>query len=199
MRRLIYVPIVHTMADMGSEAEALREEYIKRYGEARWSRSRQVIEEVWDGIRGRLLSMPLDYRKLRIYQDGLPVCGREVEIAREVARRGSKNYALVLELVERGATLEGTEDPALLVEEYHYITSLAQAKSQAEREAAEARYTKESARILKERDRFISRRIDETLKEGETGVLFLGMLHQVDQLLPKDIQVSYLIHRLPFH
>lgn len=199
MRRLIYIPIVHTMADMGSEAEALREEYIKRYGEAGWARSRQVIEEIWGGIRGRLLSMPLDYRKLRIYQDGLPVCGREVEIAREVARKGSKNYALVLELVERGATLEGTEDPALLVEEYHYITGLAQAKSQAEREAAEARYTKESARILKERDRFISRRIDETLKEGETGILFLGMLHRVDQLLPKDIQVSYLIHRLPFH
>lgn len=198
MKRLIYVPIVHTMADMGSEAEALKEEYIKRYGEAGWSRSRQVIEEVWDGIRARLFDMNLDYQKLRIYQDGLPVCGREVEIAREVAGKGSQNYALVLELVERGATLEGTENPALLVEEYHYITSLPQAKSRAEREAAEARYARESARILNERDRFISRRIDETLKEGETGILFLGMLHQVDKLLPKDIQVNYLIHRLPF-
>jgi len=199
MRRLIYIPIVHTMADMGSEAEALKEGYIQRYGEARWSRSRQVIEEIWDGIRARLFDMNLDYQKLRIYQDGLPVCGREVEIAREVAGKGSQNYALVLELVERGATLEGTEDPALLVEEYHSITSLARAKGQAEREAAEAQYAQESARILNERDRFISRRIDETLKEGETGVLFLGMLHQVDKLLPKDIQVNYLIHRLPFH
>ncbi|MBI3989304.1 MAG: hypothetical protein HY347_06770 [candidate division NC10 bacterium] len=199
MRSLLYVPIVHTMADMGSKAEALKDEYIKQYGEVRWSRSRQVIEEIWDGIRARLFAMDLDDHKLRVYQDGLPVCGREVEIAREVARKGSKNYALVLELVERGATLEGTEDPALLVEEYHYIASLARAKSQAEREAAEARYARESARILNERDFFISRRIDETLKEGETGVLFLGMLHQVDQLLPKDIRVNYLIHRLPFH
>jgi len=39
MRRLIYVPIVHTMADMGSEAEALKQESIKRYGRRRWRRS----------------------------------------------------------------------------------------------------------------------------------------------------------------
>ena len=37
-----------------------------------------------------------------------------------------------------------------------------------------------------------------TLKEGETGILFAGMAHQVDKYLPKAIHISYLIFRLPF-
>lgn len=199
MRRLIYVPIVHTMADMGSEAEALKEEYIKRYGTEGWARSRQAIDAIWKGIKERLLSLNLDYHRVRIYQDGLPVSGKELEIAKEVAAKGSKNYALVVELVDRGATLEGTESPNLLIEEYHAIKRITQAKDEAGRKAAEEQYAQESARILRERDVFIARRIDETLKEGEVGLLFIGILHLVDQLLPKDIEVNYLIHRLPFH
>jgi len=35
-------------------------------------------------------------------------------------------------------------------------------------------------------------------EEGETGILFAGMAHQVDKYLPKDIHISYLIFRLPF-
>lgn len=198
MRRLIYVPIVHTMANMGSEAEALEEEYIKRYGAEGWARSRRIIEEVWEGIRGRLLSLSLDYHRVRIYQDGLPVSGKELEIAREVARKGSKNYEIILWLIEQGATLEGTESPILLLEEYHAIKRITQAEDEAERKAAEEKYAQESARILKERNQFIARRIDETLKDGEVGLLFIGILHQVDHLLPKDIEVTYLIHRFPF-
>jgi hypothetical protein len=33
--------------------------------------------------------------------------------------------------------------------------------------------------LLKARDAFIARRIAETLQEGETGVIFLGALHQL--------------------
>ena len=193
MRTLIYVPIVHTMADMGSEAEALMQEAIKRYGRRRWRRSRQAIDAIWEGIKERLLSLNLDYPRVRIYQDGLSVSGRELEIAKEVAGKGSKNYALVVELVERGATLEGTESPDLLLEEYQAIKRITQAKDEAERKAAEAQYAQESARILRERDAFIARRIDETLQEGEVGLLFIGILHRVDQLLPKDIEVNYLL------
>ena len=198
MRRLIYVPIVHTMADMGSEAETLKMEYIERYGEAAWFRSRQIVEGVWEGITERLRALNLDYRKVRIYQDGLPSCGRELEIVRQVAACGSKNYALILDLLERGALVEGTESPDLLLEEYNFIKRITQAKDEAEQEAAREAYARESSRILKQRDEFISRRIDESLQEGEIGLLFLGLMHQVDQMLPKDIEVSYLIHRLPF-
>ena len=52
--------------------------------------------------------------------------------------------------------------------------------------------------LLKKRDEFIAQRIEETLKEGEIGVLFIGLMHRVDEILRADISVSYLIYHLPF-
>lgn len=197
MRRLIYVPIIHTMADMGSKAEALRQESLKRFGAVRWEQSRRLIDEAWEGIRTRLLSLKLPWERVRIYQDGLPASGMELEIAREVAALGSKNYQLVMELVRRGARLMGTESAELLIREHTHIKRIAEAETDAEREEAKRGYAAESAEILKARDAFIARRITETLEEEEIGVLFLGMMHEVDRLLPEEIQVEFLIDRLP--
>ena len=197
MRRLIYVPIVHTTVDMGSKSEALKQEYLRRFGAERWEQSRRVIDEVWEGISAKLLALVLPWERVRIYQDGLPVSGIELEIAREVAAQGSRNYQLVMELVLRGARLMGTESPELLTREYTHIKRIADAKTDAEREEAQRRYAAESAEILKERDTFIAQRIAETLEDGEVGVPLLGMMHEVDRLLPEEIQVEYLIDRLP--
>jgi hypothetical protein len=199
MRRLIYVPIVHTAADMGSQAGALEREYRRRGGRAEWLRTRRLIERLWDAVRERLLALELDYGRVRIYQDGLPVCGLEMEIARDVAAKGSRNYALVGDLLERGATMEGTEDPALLVEEWLGLRRISEARGEAARRRARAAYARDSPRLLQERDAFIARRIDATLKDGEVGILLLGLLHQVDRLLAPDIAVEYLVPRLPPH
>ena len=218
MRRLIYVPIVHTTADMGSQAEALEHEHVRRHGRGEWARTRRLIDEVWEGLRTRLLALDLDYRTMRIYQDGLPVCGRELDIVREVAQGGSRNYALILELLERGAMVEGTESPDLLREEYKRIQSalpkepvlrgrmqtgesdaMAESRKAGPPDQAREESARESERILRQRDEFIGRRIDETLKEGEVGILFIGLMHRVDRFLPGDVEVQYLIHRLPFH
>ncbi len=42
--------------------------------------------------------------------------------------------------------------------------------------------------LLEKRDRYIPDRIDQTLKEGDTGVVFLGALHTLTGL-PPDIEV----------
>jgi hypothetical protein len=228
MRRLIYVPIVHTAADLGTPAEAVKHEHVRRHGRGEWLRTRRLIDEVWEGLRSRLLALGLNYNRVRIYQDSLPVCGRELDIVREVAQRGSRNYALIMELLERGASVEGTESPSLLREEYDRIQSAIstdsvacgrtrrglpaeglavagelspETNSTAPRPPDQAReeYAREGERILRQRDEFISRRIDESLKEEEVGILFIGLLHRVDRFLPPDVEVQYLIHRLPFH
>ena len=85
----------------------------------------------------------------------------------------------------------GTEDPALLIKEYQLI------KNAATRKGAE-KGTDGRSNYLAERDVFIANRIDTTLKDGETGILFLGMLHKVDEKLPSDIVIDYLIYHLPF-
>ena len=57
------------------------------------------------------------------------------------------------------------------------------------RQAAPAKNLQDS--LLKRRDQFIGGRISQTLLSGETGLLFVGMLHSVEPWLDQDIQVLH--------
>ena len=117
----------------------------------------------------------------------MPECGFEQEIVGELAKAGSSNHQLVVSLIDKGATLMGTEDPQLLIQEYqmqqHVKDESYSHQSQIE----------ESIRLLEARDRFIVKRIDETLQPGETGLLFLGALHRLNTLKSTDIRVETLM------
>ncbi len=198
MRQLIYVPVIHSEADMGTVAEPHKKEFTDQFGVCVWNEHIKAVDEMWEGIRKRLSKLDVDRSKVRVYQDGLPLCGREMHIVRDVAAQGSQNHRLVLSLVERGASLEGTEDVQFLLEEYRYIQAIAGEREPTEKRRKAKSLSMKRKLLLRRRDRFIAQRIDETLKEGETGILFAGIAHQVDRYLPKDMNVSYLIFRLPF-
>ena len=198
MRQLIYVPVIHSEADMGTVAGPHKKEFTDQLGVCVWNEHIKAVDEMWEGIRKRLCRLDIDHSKVRIYQDGLPLCGRELDIVHDVAAQGSQNHRLVLSLVKRGASLEGTEDVQLLLEEYGYIQAITNELEPAERREEAKALSMKRKLLLRRRDRFIARRIDETLKEDETGILFAGMAHQIDKYLANDIQVSYLIFRLPF-
>ncbi len=183
---------------MGTVAEPHKKEFTDQFGVCVWNEHIKAVDQMWEGIRKRLGSLHVDHSKVRVYQDGLPVCGREMHIVRDVAAQGSQNHRLVLSLVERGASLEGTEDVQLLLEEYHYIQAITSEPEPAERRRKAKSLSRQRKRLLHQRDRFMAQRIGETLKDGETGILFAGISHRIDKYLPKDISVSYLIFRLPF-
>lgn len=183
---------------MGTVAETHKKEFTDQFGVCVWNDHIKAVDEMWEGIRARFGKMDIDYSKTRVYQDGLPLCGRQLDIVRDVAAQASQNHRLVLSLVERGASLEGTEDVQLLLKEYHYIQAITNELEPTEKQRKAKSLTVKRNRLLRQRDRFIARRIDQTLKEGETGVLFAGMAHRIDKYLPRDISVSYLIFRLPF-
>ena len=44
-------------------------------------------------------------------------------------------------------------------------------------------------RLLRKRDNYIAKRIDETLTQGEVGILFLGAYHNIIPKLAKDIRL----------
>jgi hypothetical protein len=198
LKRLIYVPVIHTEADMGSVAEPLKREYIQRYGPKKWQEHINAIHSMWQGIRQRIFTLGLEYKRTKVYQDGLPVCDKELAIASDLAEAGNENYKIISELLQRGAKLLGTEDPELLLEEYSYIKDVAKIDNLEEKERAIKEYEKKARDLLERRDQYIADRITKTLMEGEVGLLFIGMRHQVDEKLPQEIEVSYLIYRLPF-
>lgn len=132
------------------------------------------------------MALEIDFHKLKVYQDGLPICGRELEIVQELARQGSENHRLLLELAERGAAIMGTEDAQLLVEEYLRLRDGLEGDGEMGDRVSSAEDT------LNRRDLYIAKRIRETLGEGETGLLFIGLLHRVDEKLNQDMEIAYL-------
>jgi RNase P subunit RPR2 len=195
MRRLKYVPIIHTGVEMGSMYGTLKDEYIRRFGTQKWEEHNSIIEDFWQGIRNKVFDLNLDYPNTRLYQDGLPVCGKEMDLVQELVKMGSRNHQILMELIQLGAKLEGTEDPKLLLEEYDYLKK---ASADLNKKQVERRYQRLAKSILQKRDVYIGQRIDKTLREGETGLLFIGITHRVNEKLPKDIEIDYLIYRLPF-
>jgi len=188
-RRLIWIPIVHTQADLGSLGESIRDLYARRYGTARWEERLRSVEELWERIRDEIARLDLDYGRVRLYQDGLPNCGHEAAIVRDLAQAGSQNHQLLAALMARGARIMGTESPELLIGEYELMRGILGAMKCGKAHGLTPQEKELSTSILQRRDRHIAERINATLCEGETGLLFLGMLHSVEGLLPATVQV----------
>ena len=190
MKRVVVIPIIHTAADLGSLADSVRAHYTQKYGAEFWRHRQQFIAARWEDIRGRIASLDLDYGKVRIYQDGLPACGFELQILHELAGAGSPNHQLVLDLVGQGATLIGTEDPQLLIREYQLQQRQMSAAEPDRRQSLPAPH--ELADLLEARDCFIAQRIAATLQDGEVGLLFLGAAHPLAALRSSGIAVETL-------
>ena len=196
MRTLIYIPVIHSQADMGSLAADVRQRFEQAFGAAEWQRRASSVAALWEGLRERVLGLPLDWARTRIYQDGLPVCGRELDIVHDLAAQGSHNHRLLAELVARGATLMGTESGELMLAEYARVRRLLQAAQrgdgEGDGEGAGETLKAEGEVLLRRRDAFVAERIRTTLQEGETGLVFLGLLHRVDDLLGDAFAVCHL-------
>ena len=189
MRKLSYLPIIHMEPDLGSLAADLSRISSRIYGEERWNKHKQTVSDFWDSIANYFDS--LDVAGFKIYQDGLMADGElGLKIIEEGAKRGSKNYEIVLKLIRKGAEMRKTEDPSLLKEEYEYIIKLSQSKSLLERGLAYLQYKMRKTRLTEERDKFIAKTINETLQDGEVAVLFLGAYHNVLPWLSQDIPVK---------
>ena len=203
-RLLYHVPIIHTEADLGGLAGAVRA--ASGHDPHARARAAAAVDDLWRRIERWAETLGPALHGVRLYQDGLPVCGKEAQIVEDLATRGSVNHRLLRRLAARGATIMGTEDPRLLVREYELLraalgvaTGAASGAGQSpgasdparERTSdTDARRDAASRELLAERDRFIARRIDETLRPGERGVLFIGALHRAREFLPADIRVE---------
>ena len=193
VRRLIYVPIIHQEVDLGSLSDELQKAYIAQYGLKKWRQHLRAVDALWQQTRERIFSLGLDFSKVKLYQDGLPAAGDPQQIIGTAADRGSQNYQLLLDLLAAGGQVVGTENPDLLLEEYHQLKNGLGRKPgvRSQRLASNHR-----DRLMTDRDIYIARRIDETLQEGEVGILFIGAMHQVYERLPQHIEVTYLLPEL---
>src|ERR1039458_7670281 len=175
-RELGYIAIIHTAADMGTLAASIRGKKLSLVGRQGLARNVAAVEKMWDKIERVASRLPPTPGTVRVYQDGLPICQHEQEIVSELAESGSRNHRLLLQLQSRGARVMGTESPELLVEEYQ-LAKASLASGVTAEDASRQRQLRDT--VLEKRDRFIADRINVTLGDGETGILFIGMLHSI--------------------
>jgi hypothetical protein len=189
MRKLYLIPIIHMSADLGTLAPAMDKRGVVELGEDFWLRHKRTVTHFWDSIAEFLDS--LEVEGFKIYQDGLIANGEMgMRIVEEGVKEGSKNYGIISGLLKRGASLVRTEDLSLVKKEYDSLSKVAQSKLPGGKIIASLRYKLIENRLLKERDKFIANRIDETLREGETGILFIGAYHDVIPKLPWEIEIT---------
>ena len=86
----------------------------------------------------------------------------------------------------------GTESLELLLEEYESVKKVLGSGESSRKKGLQ---TSDCSDLLERRDKFIAQRINDTLPPGEVGIIFLGMLHELEPWLAKDIQVVYPVGR----
>ena len=97
MRRLIYVPIIHTNTDLGSLAQGLEIKAKKAVKATSWRKHKSIVENYWAEIARYWENKNVS--GFKIFQDGMPTNGTVGQkIVTDLAKKGSINYKIVKQL-----------------------------------------------------------------------------------------------------
>ncbi len=188
MKNLIYVPIIHMKADLGHVGEEIKKRGVAAIGEDAWKDHVEAVAGFWKAIEDFFDAT--DVRGFKIYQDGMAADGETgMMIVADGVKKGSKNYEIIAGLLTRGAVLVKTENFLFLKKEYDRLIEIIGAKNPLGKVITYLKYKLTKRSLLAKRDKFIAERIAETLRDGETGILFVGALHEVAGILPRDIRI----------
>ncbi len=185
MRTLICVPVIHNYADQGLPWEkAFNFELPARKF---WEK----VEYLWDVIGAEISKLGLDYSKVQIYQDSFSE-EASYGLVSYMALSGSRNYQYIFQYISAGAVLMQTENHYLL-EKYLRPESFNRKESESDLFYLvrifpqvlllfffpDYYFFKVRKDSIERRDAYIAGRIQNTLCEGNVGILFMGAAHNV--------------------
>jgi len=145
--------------------------------------------QYWRKVFDYVKDLPFDFSKLKVYQDGLPNVRQEL-VTYVVDRAKPVNYDILRWLKKQGADIVGTEDPELLNKEYNLQATLTTHSTEEEYVDARLSYDRMKPIFSRMRSEYIAQRIKTTLPEGGTGILFIGLAHEMKRLLEPEMEVS---------
>lgn len=192
LKKLFYIPIVHNQADLGSLGSQLSAEGEKKYGISLWKEHIEYVDKSWDEIEIEIFRQceNISSNRIKIYQDGLPATDEiGLKIVKEAAGKGSKNYAIIDKLLDKGAKLEPAENKEFLFKEYYLLSDISKAETSEKQVELYLKYQDASRELLTSRDNYIANQINTSLNEGETGIAFFGAAHSIIEKLNNDIHV----------
>jgi hypothetical protein len=147
---------------------------------------REKLNRYWNQVEDKIGALELKLGPVnRIYHELVADEGEEG--IKTLSGLSSKSFEIIKNRLDKGARLECAEEKELLSELMDWSRCLAIGlQSQKVFTTAYQSYTE----LSKKRNEHIARRIDETLKADEIGILFMREGHEVQ--FPEDIQVFYI-------
>lgn len=197
MRKLIWVPVIHNYADMGIPME----EVLNPEGD--FLEFPRRIDCLWDIIGMEISRVNPDFPTTQIYMDSWHE-GLTIRDAELIAMQGSRNFQLIARYSYRGAKLMETETKELLFIPVSFREAIRQRFWEPlwfhrirERIVFEIFYWSgwlDFSSVVVEnmdaRDRYVAKRVQETLVEGGTAILFMGVMHNpLKYITDKDIEI----------
>ena len=193
MRTLIYIPIIHSGADMGSMATELTRKGVDEFGIEFWETHVDTVNKYWEIIGQSCDAIDFGDKVVKLYQDGMVVDGEiAIKIMEDSVKAGSRNYEIISKLVKRGAIIVRTEDLSFVKKELEMLKSIPSSGALITKLIMIIRFKIIRSKLLNQRDKFIADRIATTLNPNETGIIFLGAYHDILKKLPNDIVIKEL-------
>jgi len=122
----------------------------------------KISNEFWVYVNEKLANYV--GRVQRVYRDGIYASGKQA--LDQLEKVDNQNFEISKKLVDGGASFERTEEPLLIAESESWLeTMMHQESNSVVFEMFE--------QTMKDRDSFVSKRINETLVGDELGVLFM--------------------------
>lgn len=197
MRKLIWVPVVHNYADLGIPRSIALDPNGTRY------EFECKIDRFWNVVCMELARVQPDFPNTRIYMDSW-FEGLTLREAEEIALRGSRNFQLIARYSYRGATLMETETKELLfipvsfrkiarrrfLEPLWFHMIRKQIIFEIYYWSGWFEFSSVVVENMDARDRYVAKRIQDTLADGGTAILFMGALHDpIKYITDKDIEI----------
>ncbi len=144
-----------------------------------------LYERYWRGVREHLLRLEGSLGAIaHVYHEGIGLAGEEgIGAAEQVS---PKSASVARSKVESGASFEALEDGELVAESLDWQRCLLVGLQS--RKVAEYVWSSYSD-AMRQRYEVMARRLDETLKPGESGLLFIAEDHRLQ--FPTDVRVFY--------
>ncbi len=167
-RKLYFVPLIYCEKEPQAE-------YLEKFN------------NYWCQVENQVSSLELKLGKIdKIYHELISVGGDDG--AKVIKDLNDKSYQIVEHRLDKGTKLEATEEAELLTEFMDWSRCLVIGLQNQKVFTTVYEYYTEAS---KRRNEHIAKKIDETLKQDEVGILFMREGHQIQ--FPSDIKIFYVV------
>lgn len=186
MRTLVHIPTIHDVSDINPRN-------LHRIGASNRIIIQHFANKAWETTENEVGSQ--NFAGARIYSESISVDDVSalkrkypIGLGEKFLNAKSRQARLLGKLIQDGAILEGIENDRW----YKAHVWQLQRGTAGKTFTGTMLYTT----LKKLRDRHIAQRIDDTLQDGETGILIIGAGHNVQRYLNRDINVVPLSEEL---